>query len=263
MDTLNYKCFTTEVTDITDRTEFTPSFISQTDQYGSDLVGVVESTLTPDTTDSSDCILTIDDILSPSFVPAEGQQWFYMHAAFGNNRNAVEAFRKAGIFAYIPEETVLVQNIDGTKTPRRKLVFASYLFVLATYDQIKGFTSRGGTKFSLPYLHFVYDKSNKNESGKFTCVTIRHKAMVNLLRLAQFNTYKVHAVDPSKVRFVSDEPVRVTSGVFKDTVGRVARIHNQTTVVVTIPGVVSMTTPYISKHFMEPYVKEEKMKPTI
>lgn len=241
MDTLSLKCTATEVTDKERGAEVALSPPSQSDHQASCLGVPVENAL------------TLEDILSPSFSPAPNQKWFYMHAGFGKNRKAQEAFSSEKIFTYIPEETIIVRNPDGTKIKKRKPIFTSYLFVLATHEQVKAFTNTGDTQYSLPFLHFVYNKTDKNALGGCSCMTIRHSAMVNFINLAKIDTPKVHTVDINKVRFVNDAPVIITEGAFKGIIGRVARIHNQTTVVVTLEGVASMTTAYIPKHFMKPY----------
>lgn len=250
MDTLSLECTTTEVTHTVNGAEFALRSSAQS-VYPETSLGVpVDCVPFPDN------LLTISEILSPSYTPHSSYQWFYMHAAFGKNLKAQEAFARQNIFTYIPCQTVRLRTPDGKWVSRRHPIFTSYLFVLATHQQVKAFTNTGGTKYSLPYIHFVYNKADKNEFGGCSCLTIRHSAMVNFIRLAEFDTYKVHTVDSSKVHFVKDDPVIITDGVFKGIIGRVARIHNQTTVVVTLDGVVSMTTAYIPKDFMEPYVEK-------
>lgn len=208
--------------------------------------------------ESAGAILTIDDVISESFTPAEGQEWFYMHAAYGQNMKAQKAFSQERIFTYIPEVTIIGYSSNGQTIKKSKPIFTSYLFVLATREQVKAFTNTGGTGLSLPYLHFVYNKTDKNEYGTSKYLTIPHRAMVNFMRLALVKSSKVHPVDVEKVHFLRDQPVKIIKGVFKDIIGRVARVHNQTTVVVTLEGVVSMTTAYIPKSFMAPYTEDEE-----
>lgn len=199
----------------------------------------------------------VEYILSPEYTPHEGFQWFFMHAAFGKCLHAQEEFSRHGIFSYVPYETVKVSSSDSQRKTVRKPMFNSYIFVLATLEDIKLFVNSTQTPHSLPYLHFVYDRTTYDDFGMNVRMTIPHTEMVNFIRLAEFDTYKVHRVDITKVNFVKDQPVLITQGVFKGIHGRVARVHNQTTVVVTLNGVVSMTTAYIPKHFMEPYEGEE------
>lgn len=248
MDTLSPECTATEVATTVNGAEVALSPFSHSDHLESGLGVPVENAL------------TISDILVPSFTPAENQEWYYMHAGFGKNKKAQEAFSRENIFKYIPEETVVVRNPDGTKSKKRRPIFTSYLFVLATHAQAKAFTNTGDTKYSLPYLHFVYNKADKNELGGCCCLTIRHSSMVNFIRLATTDTPKVHIVDESKVHFVIDQPVKIIDGAFKGIIGRVARIHSQTKVVVTLDGVLSMATAYIPKHFMLPYDEKEDTK---
>lgn len=267
MDMLSHKCTATEVSLKEKAVRVAPCSSHQTGHQEPDLGVPVNNTLTGSASDEStqstniseepeDTLPTINDILSDSFAPAEGQEWYYIHAAHGKNMKAQEAFSREKIFTYIPEETVIGYSSDGKTVKKRKPIFTSYLFVLATHQQVKAFTNTGGTALSLPYLHFVYNRTDKNEFGDGKCITIRHRDMVNFMRLAKVDSYKVFTVDANKVKFLKDQPVKITEGVFKGIVGRVARIHNQTTVVVTLEGVVSMTTAYIPKIFMEPYIEK-------
>lgn len=268
---LSKKCTTTEVPEKEKVARVTPCSSCQTDHRESSLGVPVENALFDSNSDCStqsshtseepeDAILTVDDVIAESFSPAEDQEWFYMHAAFGQNMKAQEAFSQEKIFTYIPKVTVIGFSSDGKTVKKNKPIFTSYLFVLATHEQVKAFTNTGGTQFSLPYLHFVYNKTDKNELGGCSCLTIRHRDMVSFMRLARVESSKVHPVDVEKVHFLRDQPVKIIEGVFKGIVGRVARVHNQTTVVVTLDGVISMTTAYIPKSFMEPYTEEKEEK---
>lgn len=194
---------------------------------------------------------TPTDIISANYSPPPDYEWFFMFTGYRKNTLAHERLQKEGIFSYIPYETLRGISSDGKKTLTRKPIFSSYIFVFAPLDLIKLYTNTSQSEYSFPYLHFVYNRTLKNEYGLNVRMTISHKAMVNFMRLAEFNTYKVHSVDEKKVHFVKDEPVRIIDGVFKGIEGRVARIHNQTTVVVTLEGIASMTTAYIPKQFMQ------------
>lgn len=214
--------------------------------------GVTPSSTAESVLLSSDIGVSLKNVLSPDFTLPKGLEWYVMRASYGKNIKAQEAFTANGIFSYIPFETVLKKNKAGKNKKVRKPVFSNYIFVLTTFNDARLFTGKADTEYSLSYLDFAYDHTHQNEFGRDLRMTIPHAAMINFLRLAEFDTYKVHSVNPSEVRFVKDGLVRITDGVFKGITGRVARIHNQTTVVVTLDGVVSMTTAYIPQHFMEP-----------
>lgn len=196
------------------------------------------------------------EVISSSYILPKDYQWFYMHASFGKNLQAQEELSRFGIFSYIPYETIRGVSSDGKTTFIRKPIFKSYLFVLSSLEKIKLFANNLNSEYSIPYLHFVYNHADKNEYGASTRMIVPHRSMVSFIRLAEFRTSKVHSVDEKKVRFLEGDPVRIIDGVFKGIEGRVARIHNQTTVVVTLEGIISMTTAYIPKGFMEP-IKEE------
>lgn len=269
MDTLLSKCTTTEVSEKEKGVGVAPCSSYQIGQQRPDLGVPVENAHTdstplqtePQTYKSAQpekVLLTIEDIVSESFSPGNDEEWFYMHAAYGQNKKAQEAFARENIFSYIPHMTTYERNSDGEDVRKRKPIFANYLFVLATRKQIKDFTNTGGTKHSLPYLHFVYNKFAKDKYGNGRCLTVTHRAMVSFLLLTQVDSAKVQPVDEKKTHFLRDQPVRITKGVFKGIVGRVARVHNQTTVVVTLEGVISMATAYIPNSFMETYTEEDK-----
>lgn len=196
--------------------------------------------------------VSLRNILSPDFIVPDGFQWIVMRASYGQNIKVQETLSSNGIFSYVPFETVQKKDKSGKKKKIRKPVFTNYIFVLATTDDARLFIGKSQTKYSLSCLDFAYDHTRHNEFGRDLRMTIPHTAMVNFIRLAEFDTYKVHSVNPSEVRFVKDGQVRITDGAFKGITGRVARIHNQTTVVVTLEGVVSMTTAYIPQHFITP-----------
>lgn len=239
METLSLNGSATKIAEKANRAEVTLGSPSQPDIDMFTLGESVKNVLSP------------TDIISADYVPPPNHEWFFMFTGYRKNTLAQERLQNEGIFSYIPYETIKGFSSDGKRKLTRKPIFSSYIFVFAPLDLIKLYTNTSQSEHSLPFLHFVYNRTLKNEYGLNVRMTISHKAMVNFMRLAEFDTYKVHSVDEKKVHFVKDEPVRITEGVFKGIEGRVARIHNQTTVVVTLEGIASMTTAYIPKQFME------------
>lgn len=244
METVHFNCSATEIAAEVNEAEVALNSSAQSGTESSSLGVPVRNVPTP------------QDIISEDFIQPPGYQWFFMNASYGRNKIAQEKFTKAGIFSYIPYETLRGESSDGSKTFIRRPVFTNYLFVYAPLDIVKEFANSKKSEHSLPYLHFVYNRAQKNEYGVSPRMIIPHKAMVNFIRLAEFDTYKVHCVDINRVNFIKGTPVRIIKGAFKGIEGRVARIHNQKTVVVTLDGIISMTTAYIPRIFMEP-IKEE------
>lgn len=118
------------------------------------------------------------------------------------------------------------------------------LFVYGTYDDILSLITLHGMK-SLEFL------STPSSGSITTPVTVSDYDMENLMRLVNVGMPQSYSVTEKEIHYRPGGPVRVTEGPFKDIVGRVARIHTQTRVVVSIPGVISYATTYIPKHQME------------
>ena len=76
--------------------------------------------------------------------------------------------------------------------------------------------------------------------------------MEPLVRATVLLDEHVMEVDIKTCRFVSNDLVRVTAGLFEGIIGRVARIARQKRVVIHIKGLQSgLTTAYIPSHFLE------------
>lgn len=118
------------------------------------------------------------------------------------------------------------------------------LFVNGTYDDIRSLITLHDMK-SLEFL------STPSSGSITTPVTVSDYDMENLMRLVNVGMPQSYSVTEKEIHYRPGGPVRVTGGPFKDIVGRVARIHTQTRVVVSIPGVISYATTYIPKHQLE------------
>ena len=171
-------------------------------------------------------------------------RWYVLRCPDNNALSQAQAFADKGIQAFTPLEyraTTLGEEKLWQQVPSRP----DLLFLHATYDEIHDsiVAQRPGR------LQFVYDNTAPNAS---TPLTIPQEAMNNLIRVVEWSIPQSYSVTDDEIHYRPGGMVQLTDGPFKGIIGRVARIHTQTRVVVSIPGIISYATTYVPKHQLTP-----------
>ena len=211
----------------------------------------------------------VAELLSPGFQPRQDHQWFVMRVTYGRAAKAVEHINKKALedmdrnttatgntfsfpyFAYTPHETK-IQLKNGKRKKERVACLPGYIFFYGREADAFLFTHRSMEDMSLPFLDFAYDHTSKTLSGTDKRMIIQSHEMVNFMRLAEIDTPKAYSVTAEECHFRKGGKVRIIHGAFKGIVGRVARVHSQTRVVVTLEGIIQYATAYIPSAFMVP-----------
>ena len=171
-------------------------------------------------------------------------RWYVLRCPDNNALSMAKQFTDKGLQAFTPLEyraTTAGEEKLWQQVPSRP----DLLFVCATYDDIHNII----IEKKLGKLQFAYDNSATNTS---TPLTIPHAAMSNLIRIVECSIPQSYSVTDEEIHYRPGGMVQVTDGPFKGIIGRVARIHTQTRVVVSIPGIISYATTYVPKHQLTP-----------
>ena len=197
-------------------------------------------------------VLTIEDMLKPEACELPGHKWFVLRATYGRAQKAEEFISQTGTLAFLPMECKSTV-IKGERHWRKVPCTPSLLFVYGTYEKVRSFTHRDKESItSIPYVDFSFDHTTKEANGMDRVMTVPFVQMQNFIRIAYAAIPESYSVTPQEIHYKPGGLVRVTEGYFKGVVGRVARVHSQQRVVVTIPGVISFASTYIPKAHLEP-----------
>lgn len=174
-------------------------------------------------------------------------RWYILRSPSANATELGELMQSKGLRVFVPTEyraMTIGQDKVWQQVPSRP----DLLFVYGTYDNIHNIIKNTTTQF----VHQSEVIQHLPLTAPDTPITVPEEDMDNLIRLVNVGMPQSYSVTDAEIHYRSGGPVRITDGPFKGVIGRVARIHTQTRVVVTIPGIISYATTYIPKHQMEP-----------
>lgn len=173
--------------------------------------------------------------------------WYALRTTYGREKKAYDYMTAKGITAFYPTTNV-VKLIKG----KRKVVTESRLpnifFAYGTEEQLKEYVY---DNVNLPFLRFYYRHihegnritktplivpDNQMESLKIICAADADNTFVSLVKVPKFEKGQL---------------VRITDGVFKGVVGRVARWQGQQRVGVVVDDLVTVVTAYVPSAFID------------
>ena len=174
-------------------------------------------------------------------------RWYILRTSSANAIELCDYIQSQGLRTFIPTEyrpIMIGEEKVWQQTPSQP----DLLFAYGSYDDIH-------TIIKNTTLQFVHE-SEVSQQSQLTApdapVTVTDDDMANLIHLVNVSMPQSYSVTDKEIHYRPGGLVRITDGPFKDVIGRVARIHTQTRVVVTIPGIISYATTYIPKHQMQP-----------
>lgn len=171
----------------------------------------------------------------------EASRWYVLRSSENNAVTVAQQLSSFGIQAFTPLE-YRASLIGESKVWHQVPSQPDLLFVFATYDTLRSLM--GQPEFES--LHFVCDTVDATKP-----LTPSPDEVDNLIRIIQASVPQSYSVSDNEIHYRPGGLVQVTDGPFKGIIGRVARIHTQTRVVVSIPGVISYATTYIPAAFIK------------
>ena len=165
-------------------------------------------------------------------------RWYVLRGSENNAVEAAESLASFGIPAFTPLE-YKAAFIGESKVWERVPCLPDLVFAYGTYDEVCSVISHK----PVTSYHFVCDKAD----GK-SPVTPSAECVNNLIRIVMASIPESYSVTDEEIHYRPGGMVQVIDGPFKGVVGRVARVHTQTRVVVTVHGVISYATTYVPKH---------------
>ena len=174
-------------------------------------------------------------------------RWYPLRTPSANAIELCDYIQSQGLRTFIPTEYRPIM-IGEEKVWQQTSSQPDLLFAYGSYDDIH-------TIIKNTTLQFVHE-SEVSQHLPLTApdipITVTDDDMANLIHLVNVSMPQSYSVTDKEIHYRPGGMVRITDGPFKDVIGRVARIHTQTRVVVTIPGIISYATTYIPKHQMQP-----------
>lgn len=178
---------------------------------------------------------------------ADTPHWYALRTTYGREKKAYDYLTAKGITAFYPTTNV-VKLIKG----KRKVVTESRLpnifFAYGTEEQLKEYVF---DNVNLPFLRFYYRHIHEGNTIKKTPLIVPDNQMdcLKIICAADADNTFVSLVKVPK--FEKGQLVRITDGVFKGVVGRVARWQGQQRVGVVVDDLVTVVTAYVPSAFID------------
>ena len=173
--------------------------------------------------------------------------WYALRTTYGREKKAYDYMVAKGVTAFYPTISV-VRLVNG----KRKVVVESRLpnlfFAYGTEEQMKSFVY---DNVNLPFLRFYYQHVYNGHNVDRKPMVIPDRQMESLKIIcdaAPENT--IVSLDKIQ-KFESGQLVKVTDGMFKGVVGRVARYQGQQRVAVIVNDLVTVVTAYVPSAFLQ------------
>ena len=185
--------------------------------------------------------------VSVSYVLSPGHFWYVFRASYGRSEKAADKMIEDGTYAYVARRYTF-KFVNGKKKRVLEPIIPNLLFAYTTPEKAEEYVcGRSG----LFFLSYYYDHFKQIERYKNPPLIIPNEEMENFIYATASHNEHILFVEPSKCHYKSGDVVRVTDGLFKGVVGRVARISGQQRVVLSISQVGLISTAYIPTAFIE------------
>ena len=175
------------------------------------------------------------------------QHWYALRTTYGREKKAYDYLVSNNVKAFYPTIKT-VKNVEGQRTAVEESRLPNIFFAYGKEDEIKSFVY---DNVNLPYLRFYYRHIHEGariskeplivpdyqiEGLKIICAS---QAEDIILELSEIKQFKV------------GQKVRITDGIFKGVVGKVARYRGQQRVAIVIDGLLTIASAYVPSAFIE------------
>ena len=173
------------------------------------------------------------------------RRWYVLSANYRKEIDVRDELRGLGYEAYVPLQTVLVNN-KGNKHPILKPAVHALVFVHASMDELFEYKH---TSINNPYVFFRSTRSN----GSWKPIVVREADMRNFMRFTTMQEVEMKYFRLEELRIAKGQKVKILDGMFKDIIGTVQKLPHKRGdfLVVEIPGV-TIVAARIKPDFVQP-----------
>ena len=199
--------------------------------------------------------VSLNYILSPTFVEPEGYQWYVLRVPYGKEREVAATIQSPTLFSYAPVQT-FAHIRAGKRVMVEKSALPNMFFAYAREEELAYYLERPIVLKNHPdwqpgQLRFMYDHTRKNEQGYDRKMTVPMEQMRNFIRVTMQHDEHVRVYLNDAFSAKQGDYVEVIEGKFAGVRGRVARLHGQTCVLVGLDGICIASTAYVPKAFLK------------
>lgn len=199
--------------------------------------------------------VSLNYVLSPTFVEPEDYHWYVMRVPYGKERDVARTIQSYNLLTYVPTRTI-VRMKNGKREFVEQSALPNMLFAYAREADLQYIHERTVAFPDHPewvpgQLHFMYDHTRKNEAGYDRKMIVPFEQMISFIRVTMQDDEHVRIYLNDAFSAKQGDYVEVIEGKFAGVRGRVARLHGQTCVLVSLEGICIASTAYVPKAFLK------------
>lgn len=199
--------------------------------------------------------VSLNYVLSPTFVQPADYHWFVLRVPYGREREVAASIQSPTLLTYAPALTVARMKA-GKRVMEEKSALPNMFFAYAREEQLAQYQDRPIPLKDMPHrqpgqLRFMYDHTRKTLTGTDQKMTVPFEQMRHFIRVTMQHDEHVRVYLNDAFSAQLGDYVEVIEGKFAGVRGRVARLHGQTCVLVSLEGICIASTAYVPKAFLK------------
>ena len=180
--------------------------------------------------------------------PKDVPHWYALRVTYGREKKAYDYLVAHNIESFYPTIKT-VKEINGKRRTVEESRLPNIFFARGTEDVIKTFVY---DNVNLPYLRFYYRHFHDGRKIGKEPLVVPDNQIESLKIICASEAEDIIIISPEINKFHTGQTVRVTDGVFKGIIGKVARYHGQQRVAIIIEGLLTVASAYVPNAFLEP-----------
>lgn len=172
--------------------------------------------------------------------------WYALRTTYGREKKAYDYLFGNGVEVFYPTMKS-VKEVKGKRRTIEESRLPNIFFARGTEEQIKAFVYDNA---NLPYLRFYYRHFHEGARVVKAPLVVPDSQM-ETLRIICASKEDIILLPNRVQKFEKGQTVRVTDGIFKGAIGKVARFQGQQRVGIVIDGLLTVASAYIPSAFLE------------
>ena len=177
----------------------------------------------------------------------EVRHWYALRVTYGREKKAYDYLVGKHVEAYYPTIKT-VKEVDGKRKTIEESRLPNIFFARGTEEEIKSFVY---DNVNLPHLRFYYRHTHEGARLIKEPLIVPDCQIEGLKIVCTSEAEDIIIGPPEIQKFQAGQTVRVTDGVFKGVIGKVARYHGQQRVAIIIDGLLTLVSAYVPSAFLE------------
>ena len=178
------------------------------------------------------------------------RSWYVLKTTYNREQKMADMLIRHGFHAYVAQKYKWTRP-DGDEEAELESIIPNVLFAYLSHQELMSIFSGSDSAYPTLTSGVSYIRSSATKENSGHPISISDSEMQNFILATSTHDKNIIVLNRGNYTLKSDNDVQVTVGPYKGVCGKLIRAQRQQRVLVSLPHLISIGTPYIPTNCLQ------------